>query len=98
MAFSMGPKPVLIVKQLTLHKLHCDTEIEGLVIAEIKYDVRTSPKLIMDDHEIAIRLSVKFSEHIQNSEMITEPDVVSVHIVDVMVLREVIIYEIMNQK
>jgi hypothetical protein len=55
-------------------------------------------KLIMDEHEITIPLSPKFHEHIQNSEMITGPDAGSVHIVDIMLLREVIIYEVMNQK
>jgi hypothetical protein len=52
----------------------------------------------MEEHEIAIPLSAKFCEHIQNSEMITEADVGSVDLVDVMLLREAIIYEVMNQK
>jgi hypothetical protein len=52
----------------------------------------------MDGHEIAIPLSVKFREHVQNSEAMTEPDAGSVHIVDVTLLRKVIIYEVMNQK
>jgi hypothetical protein len=52
----------------------------------------------MDEHEIAIPLSPKFCEHIHNSEMITGPEVGSVHIVDVMLPREVIIYGAMNAK
>jgi hypothetical protein len=55
-------------------------------------------KSIMDGHEITISLSPKFCGHIQNSEVITGPEVGNVHIVDIMFLREVIICEVMNHK
>lgn len=98
MAFSIAPK-LPSGKRLALQKfIHFDGEIEGLGIRETEYDVRTSPKLIMGGHEIAIPLSAKFREHIQNSEVMTEPDAGSVHIVDVMLLRKVVIYEVMKQK
>jgi hypothetical protein len=52
----------------------------------------------MDEHETAIPLSPKFCDHVQNSDIITGPEVGSVNIVDFMFLREVLIYEVMNLK